>query len=214
MVWKLNWCSLCCRKQQIPTEALPGSRMPWWLSSWWNRLPCKQYPQKTGNWNRNLKKNHINIKRWKSCWTWGWSCAFCQNQMYRLSWESRLWNKRDFCCFQSPAIPVDLLFLTQLFILNSSRMPEHFKRTTQTLLNWYISTNWGHSFPRLALKHINKNLGGQQTNSERKCKKKSKSKGVCSQEADEFLASLEHGNIILTQDFQTLPATHTIKILL
>lgn len=124
MAWKLNWCSLCCRKQQIPTEALPGSRRPWWLSNCWNRLPCRQYPQKKGNWKRN-KKSHINIKRWKSCWTWGWSCAFSQNKMYRPSWESRLQKNVDFCCCQSPPIPADLFFLTQLFIPNSSRMLEH-----------------------------------------------------------------------------------------
>lgn len=178
MVWKQNWCSLCCRKQRIPSEALPGSRRPWWLSSCWNRLPGRQYPQKKGNWNREFKKkkNHINITRWKSCWTWGWSCAFCQNKMYRLKQQTEK-KKKGFLLLSKSCNPCRSIFFLHnyLFLIHPGCLST-VKSTTQTLLNWYISTNRGHSFPRLPLNHINKNQGGQKTNFERECRKKAKAR--------------------------------------
>lgn len=64
-----------------------------------------------------------------------------------------------------------IFFLHNYLFLTHPGCLSTVKSTTQTLLNWYISTNRGHSFPRLALNHINKNQGGQKTNFETECRK-------------------------------------------
>lgn len=68
------------------------------------------------------------------------------------------------------------LFLDNYLFLTHPGCLSTVKITTQTLLNWYISTNRGHYSPRLPLNHINKNQDGQKTNFERKCRKKVKAR--------------------------------------